>query len=91
LANSPQAIKRARQQIKRHKRNIDQKTASRTTVKKVLSAVKAEGKEAALAAFKAAVRSLDRLAGKNLIHRNKAARLKSRLNKKIRTLQGASA
>ncbi len=84
MANSPQAIKRARQAEKRRLHNASQKSAVRTTIKKVLSALKTDGKKAAQAAFKMAIVSIDRLAGKNLIHANKAARLKSRLNKKIR-------
>jgi len=83
VANSPQAIKRARQAEKRRLHNTSQKSAMRTTVKKVLSALKKEDKEAASTAYKSVRVSVDRLAGKNVIHRNKAARLKSRLNKKI--------
>jgi len=83
LANSKQAIKRARQQNKARLHNMSQKSATRTAVKKVLAAVKTGSKEAAQTAFKAAVVSIDRLAGGNIIHANKAARLKSRLNKKI--------
>ncbi len=83
MANSSQAIKRARQQEKRRLHNASQKSATRTTIKKTLSALK-EGKEAAQTAYKAAVMSIDRLAGKNVMHPNKAARLKSRLNKKVK-------
>jgi small subunit ribosomal protein S20 len=58
----------------------------RTEVKKVLSAIEAGDKAAAESAYKSAVPLLDNLAGKGLIHKNKAARHKSRLNAKIRAL-----
>jgi small subunit ribosomal protein S20 len=58
----------------------------RTEVKKVVSAIEAGNRQAAEEAFKAAVPLLDNLAGKGLIHKNKAARHKSRLNAKIRAL-----
>jgi small subunit ribosomal protein S20 len=58
----------------------------RTEVKKVVSAIEAGDRQAAEEAFKAAVPLLDNLAGKGLIHKNKAARHKSRLNAKIRAL-----
>ena len=83
MANSSQAIKRVRQQEKRRLHNTSQKSAVRTAIKRVLSAIKTDGKEAAQAAFKSAVVSIDRLAGRKVIHANKAARLKGRLNKKI--------
>ena len=55
-------------------------------MKKVVSAIEAGNRQAAEEAFKAAVPLLDNLAGKGLIHKNKAARHKSRLNAKIRAL-----
>lgn len=58
----------------------------RTSVKKVVYAVRDGNKEAAEAAFKAAAPVLDAMARKGLIHKNKAARYKSRLNTKIRAL-----
>ena len=86
MANSPQARKRARQAEKHRLHNASQKTAMRTTIKKVLLALKNEGKEAAQAALKTTIVSIDRLAGKGLMHANKAARLKSRLNKKVKAV-----
>jgi small subunit ribosomal protein S20 len=58
----------------------------RTEVKKVLSAIEAGDKAAAETAYKTAVPLLDNLAGKGLIHKNKAARHKSRLNTQIKAL-----
>lgn len=58
----------------------------RTSVKKIVYAVRDGNKEAAEAAFKAAVPVLDAMARKGIIHKNKAARYKSRLNTQIRAL-----
>ena len=58
----------------------------RTYLKKVVAAVEAKDKDAAQAAFAAAVPVLDRLAGRGILHKNKAARHKSRLSAKIKAL-----
>ena len=58
----------------------------RTHVKKVEKAVGAGDKEQAEAAFRAAVPVIDRLVGRGLLHRNKAARQKSRLNRRLHAL-----
>lgn len=84
MANSPQAIKRARQTEKRNLRNAGQHSQVRTMMKKVLKAVQDGNKDAATAAFKIAVPLIDRLAKRNIIQANKAARIKSRLNAKIK-------
>lgn len=86
MANSVQARKRARQAESRRQRNAGRRSEMRTEVKKVLSAIEAGDKAAAESAYKSAVPLLDNLAGKGLIHKNKAARHKSRLNAKIRAL-----
>jgi len=86
LANSPQARKRARQAEKRRLLNASQRSALRTSVKKVLKAVLAGDKTEAETAYKAAVPVLDRMAGRGLIHKNKAARHKSRLSQKVRAI-----
>jgi small subunit ribosomal protein S20 len=58
----------------------------RTELKKVVSAIEAGDRQAAESALKTAAPLLDNLAGKGLIHKNKAARHKSRLNAKIRAM-----
>jgi small subunit ribosomal protein S20 len=58
----------------------------RTAIKKVLAAITAGDKGAAQEAFNAAAPILDRESGKGLIHKNKAARHKSRLNAQIKAL-----
>jgi len=86
LANSPQARKRARQAVKRRARNVGQASMYRTFVKKVVYAIDAGDKAAAETAYKAAVPVIDRMCSKGLVHANKAARHKSRLNSRIRAM-----
>jgi small subunit ribosomal protein S20 len=86
LANSAQAIKRARQAENRRQRNASQRSSMRTSIKKVIAAINAGDREAASQAYAAAVPLIDSAAGKGLIHANKAARHKSRLNQHIRGL-----
>ncbi len=86
MANSLSARKRARQSEKHRLLNASQRSHVRTSIKKVLAAIESGDKSAAEAAFKAAVPAIDRLVSKELMHRNKAARHKSRMNKHIRAL-----
>jgi small subunit ribosomal protein S20 len=90
LANNPQALKRARQAEKSRQHNASQRSMLRTYVKKVVSAIAGGDAEAAKAAYQAAVPVVDRMADKGIIHKNKAARHKSRLNARIRAMQPAS-
>ncbi|WP_018658893.1 30S ribosomal protein S20 [Allofustis seminis] len=82
MANSPQAIKRVRQIDARRDRQRGQETAVRTAVKKAKLAV-AEGSENAEELVKNAARLLDKAVSKDLIHKNKAARMKSRLQSNL--------
>lgn len=86
MANSSQARKRALQNTKRRTQNHGMRSTMRTAVKNVLRAVRAGDHTAATAAYKNAVPLVDRMAGKGLIHKNRAARYKSRLNDRIRAL-----
>jgi small subunit ribosomal protein S20 len=86
LANSAQAKKRARQAEDHRQRNASQRSAMRTSVKAIQKAIDAGDKDQATAAFKAAVPVLDRMARKGIIHKNAAARSKSRLNTAVRAL-----
>ena len=86
MANSPQSRKRARQNDKRRHHNTALRSMMRTQMKKVLKAVDAGDKSSADAAFKAAVPVIDRMADKDIIHKNTAARHKSRLNARVRAL-----
>ncbi len=86
LANIASARKRARQNIKRRAHNMALRSRMRTYVKKVRRAIEAGDKEAAMAAYREATSVLDSTASKGLIHKNKAARHKSRLNAQIKAL-----
>jgi len=86
VANSPQAKKRARQAEQHRQRNASQRSMMRTHVKKVVYAIQEGNKELAQQAYSAASPVLDAMARKGLIHKNKAARYKSRLNEQIRAL-----
>lgn len=88
MANSPTAKKRARQAVQRRHANQAQRSMMRTAVKHVVRALEAGDQGKAQEAYRLAVPIVDRMAGKGLIHRNKAARQKSRLNKHIQALQG---
>ena len=86
MANSPQAKKRARQNEKARKHNASMRSMGRTYLKKVLSAINSGDKAAAQAAYVSAVAVIDRIADKGMIHKNKAARHKSRLNAKLKAM-----
>ncbi|MBE0362648.1 small subunit ribosomal protein S20 [Pseudoalteromonas ulvae UL12] len=86
MANIKSAKKRALTSEKRRQHNASRRSMMRTFFKKVIAAIEAGNKEAAQEAFSAAVPVLDRYATKGLIHKNKAARHKSRLAAKIKAL-----
>lgn len=91
MANHKQARKRARQAEGHRQQNAARRSMMRTSVKKVLKSAAAGDQEAATAAYKAAVPILDSTAGKGLVHKNKVARLKSRLNARLKKMAQASA
>ncbi len=86
MANSPQARKRARQNEKQRQHNASLRSMVRTYIKKVQAAIDSGDADNARAAYSAAVPVIDRIADKGIIHKNKAARHKSRLNAKIKAL-----
>jgi len=86
LANSPQAKKRAKQSEVRRQRNVAMRSKVRTSIKNIIKAIDNGDKEAASAAFKAAVPVIDSMATKGVMHKNKAARHKSRLNAQIKAM-----
>jgi small subunit ribosomal protein S20 len=86
LANIKSAKKRAKQAVVRNARNSSQRSMLRTSVKKVLKAIEAGDTAAANDAFATAQPILDRFAARGLIHKNKAARHKSRLTARIRAI-----
>ena len=86
MANFPQSRKRARQNDKARKHNASLRSMVRTYIKKVIAAIEAKDVEAAKVAYERAVPVIDRIADKGIIHKNKAARHKSRLNAAIKAL-----
>ena len=86
MANSAQAKKRARQNQKHRLHNASERSMMRTALKKVDAAIEAKDKTVANESFKAVTSVLDKMASKGLIHKNKAARHKHRLNAKVKAL-----
>lgn len=83
MANSAQAKKRARQAETSRELNAGHRSKVRTFIKKVVNAIEAKNKTVAQEAYLAAVPVIDSMVNKGIIHRNKAARHKSRLAKRI--------
>lgn len=86
LANIASARKRARQAIKNREHNASQRSMLRTHIKAVVKSIDAGNKEIAQSKYKLAVPIIDAAVNKKLIHANKAARHKSRLNARIRAM-----
>lgn len=86
MANSPQARKRAKQNSVRRLRNHSQRSAVRTAVKKLDAAIEAGDQAAAKAAFETSMSLIDKGTIKGLHHKNRAARMKSRLNKRVKEM-----
>jgi small subunit ribosomal protein S20 len=90
VANIKSAKKRAKQTVVRNARNTAQRSQLRTAVKKVIKALNANDVAGAETAFAIAQPLLDRFSSRGLIHKNKAARHKSRLNARIKALKSAA-
>ncbi|MCE5387820.1 MAG: 30S ribosomal protein S20 [Acidithiobacillus sp.] len=86
MANSAQARKRAMQNQKRRLHNASLHSRMRTYVKQVLRAVRDGDQEKAKAAFHSAESIIDKTATKGVIHRNAAARTKSRLSARVKAM-----
>ncbi len=80
MPNSPNAKKALRQSEKRRLAKKPQRAALRTVIKKAREAATSGDQAAADSAFRLAVKKLDQAASKGLIHKNVAARTKSRLS-----------
>jgi small subunit ribosomal protein S20 len=78
--------KRARQDVKLNAANTSLRSHFRTVVKNVQKAVVGGDKAKATDLFKSAQRVIDSVADKDIFHKNKAARLKSRLSAKVKAL-----
>lgn len=86
MANTAQARKRARQAEKHRQHNASRRSMLRTFVKKVVKALDANEKDSAVTAYAEAVPVIDRMAHSGMIHKNKAARHKSRLNARLKAM-----
>ena len=86
MANSVQAKKRARQNEKRRQHNASLRSMVRTYIKKVNAAIESGDQAVAQDAYDASVPVIDRMADKGIIHKNKAARHKSRLNAQVKAM-----
>ena len=90
MPNTKSAAKRLRQNLAHRTRNRSVKSAVRTQLRKVREAIQAGDVDKAEEQFRLAAQALDKAAGKNVIHRNTAARLKSRLQSRIKGAKTAS-
>lgn len=86
MANSAQARKRARQAEKNRAHNASLRSRLRTAVKRVRQAIVAGDKSAAQEVFQKSVSVIDSIAEKKVVHKNKAARTKSRLSAQIKRM-----
>ena len=86
MANIASARKRARQALKRREHNMSLRTAARSAIKDVKKAIAAGDKKAAAAALAKSQATIDRVAAKGVLHRNAAARQKSRLAHAIKAM-----
>ena len=86
MANIKSARKRARQAVKRRDHNFSLRTAARSAIKTVQKAIQAGDKKAAVAALASSQAVIDRVAAKGVLHKNVAARHKSRLAHAIKAM-----
>ena len=87
MPSTTSSKKRLRQNVSHRERNRSIKGAIRTQCRKVREAIKAGDTELAENEFRLAVSSLDRAGARNIIHRNTAGRMKSRLSAKIKAIK----
>ena len=88
MPNIASAKKRLRQNIATRERNRSSRSFVRNRCKSVVKAVREGNVEDADRLFRVAVKALDQASSKKIVHRNAAARTKSRLSAMIRKLKG---
>jgi len=86
MANIASARKRARQSEKRRQHNASLRSELRSAVRNIRKAIAAGDKKAAQDVYRQATSAIDSIADKNIIHKNTAARHKSRLAAHIRAM-----
>ncbi len=87
MANIKSQIKRNRQNLKRRERNRVFRGSARTALRKARVAIESGDVEQAREAAMVATRALDKAAAKGIIHKNKAARQKSRLMQHLHSME----
>jgi small subunit ribosomal protein S20 len=91
MPNTKSAKKRHRQSLERRTRNRAVRSAVKSQVRKAADTGKSGSTEQTQTEFRLAVKKLDQAAAKGVLHRNTAARLKSRLNKRLKAAKAAPA
>ncbi len=86
MANSKQAAKRARKSTEQRVANMSLRTTLRTAIKKVQKAIGLGDSKAAETSLAKESSTIDKMASRKIIHRNKAARQNSRLSKRVKAL-----
>lgn len=86
MANSKQARKRAEQSTAQNAHNTAQRSRLRSAIKTVRKAIEAGDKKAAMNTLRASTRVIDSIADKKIVHKNTAARNKSRLAAAIKAM-----
>ena len=86
MANIASARKRARQSEKQRRHNASLRSELRSAIKSVIKAVDAGDKTVAQTIYRSATSRIDSIADKNIIHKNKASRHKSRLAAAIKAM-----
>lgn len=89
MANTKSALKRIRSSERKRIRNKPVRTALKTYVRSAVAQINAGASEDSAEAVVRAISALDKAAGKGIIHRNQAARRKSRLMSKLNRLNAA--
>ncbi|HEY7090191.1 MAG TPA: 30S ribosomal protein S20 [Tepidisphaeraceae bacterium] len=89
MAHSLSAKKRIRQTLKRRARNRARKDAIKTEIKTFMSAVNGGDAKKAETQFRTVAKRLDQIAAKGTIHKNTAARRRSRLAKRLNAMRNA--
>ncbi len=89
MANTKQAKKRVRQGVKRRARTQTLRSMMRTSLKKAVAAIATKSVDTAQSAYAEAARMVDKMVSHGIIHKNKAARHKSRLNEQVKNLKSA--
>ncbi len=86
MANIASARKAARQSVKRRLHNASLRSEIRSALKRVRKAIAAGDKKAAVQVFRQSVKVIDSVADKKIVHKNVAARHKSRLSAAIKAM-----